>query len=238
MRVAKRILPFFLLAFISTASFGQLLIGINGGYNVSGILFDPGRAEKPLMNPLPNFGITAKFFDLEYVGLQVELNYTQRGFQMPLDEVLTYKRLSSYIEMPLNFQVRASKHGFFGHVNLGFNPSLLIESKQGQDSVVNFELTRYRINILRDNTFDFGLLGGIGLGYDFKRFTIQLDVHYYYGMGDLYYYNYSGNPLRSPAWAVDTSLSLMVNLSKKRKNLLPVEDSTLEKGKFENTNQQ
>lgn len=237
MRMAKRILPLFLLAFIYTASFGQFLIGVNGGYSFSGVHFNPGRAEKPLMNPLPNFGITAKFFDLKYVGIQTELNYTQRGFQMPISEVITYKRLSSYIELPLYFQVRASAHGFFGHVNLGFNPSLLIGSKHGQDSIVNFELTNYRINILRDNIFDFGLLGGVGLGYDFKRFTIQFDVRYYYGMGDLYYYNFSGNPLRSSAWAVDTSLSLMVNLTKKRKNRLPHEDSTLEKGKFENTNQ-
>lgn len=238
MKSAHRIFLVILLSLIASTSQGQLLIGVNGGYNVSGIFFNPNREEKPLMDPLPNFGLTAKFFDLEHVGFQVELNYTQRGFIKPIDEVTNYKRLTSYIELPLYFQVRAAKNGVFAHVNIGFNPSLLIDSKDGQSETNSFNLKPYKINVLRDNIFDFGLLGGVGLGYDFDLFSIQLDVRYYYGMGDLYYYNYSGNPIRSPSWVLDSSLSLMFNLSKKRKIVLPNEVSSTEKGKFESTNQQ
>ncbi len=238
MKLTHRVILSLLLTLYSIVGHGQLLIGLNGGYNVSGILFNPNHEEKALMNPTPNFGLSAKFFDLEHVGFQGELNFTQRGFTMPIDEITNYKRLSSYIELPLYFQVRAAKNGVFAHVNIGFNPSLLIDSKHGQSQTNTYTLTNYKINILRDNIFDFGLLGGVGLGYDFSYFSIQLDVRYYYGMGDLYYYSYSGNPLRSPAWAVDTSVSLMFNLSKKRKIVLPNEDSSPEKGKFESTNQQ
>ena len=31
----------------------------------------------------------------------------------------------------------------------------------------------YDLSVLRDSRFDYGLLGGIGLGYDIRNFTVQ-----------------------------------------------------------------
>jgi hypothetical protein len=104
---------------------------------------------------------------------------------------------------------------------------MLVNSKAGQgpDST-KIKLLEYTPNILRDNFFDYGLRGGIGAGYDFSWGTIQLDIAYSYGLGDLYYYSYSGNPSRSPAWIVNGSISFFINLSKPKKTKTILDEET------------
>jgi hypothetical protein len=226
-----------ILIFPSFNGFAQLQLGVRGGYNVSGIVFSPSKNAEPILNPIADFGLIAKHYNLEYVGFQGELSYTQRGFIVPTLENKLKKRVNTYIEMPLFFQVRTSGENMFGHVNIGFYASALLKSKVGLGQGNSFTYTEYELSILRDNFFDYGLLGGVGLGYNIGWATVQLDIRYSYGLGDLYYYNYSGNPYRSPAWVLNSSISLMVNLEKLKKPKKVFEEEII-KDKLEDFNQQ
>lgn len=215
-----------LLTIGSLHSYGQLLLGVRGGHSISGITFTPEQDTRPLTSPLIDIGLIIKHFDLEHVGFQGELNYTQRGYLSFVDSSYYYKRVNSFVEMPLFFQIRAARNNFFGHINIGFCASIITHSKAGQNADLSqIELSKYKLNILRDNYFNYGLKGGVGLGYDFSWGTIQFDIRYLYGLGDLYYYNYSGNPSRSPAWAINSSLSFMINLSNSKKEIAIFEDN-------------
>lgn len=225
----KRILTLFVTLLISLYSlqgYSQLLLGVRGGQSISGITFTPEQDTRPLTNPLIDVGLILKHFAHEHVGFQGELNYTQRGYLSFVDSTYYYKRVNSFVEIPLFFQVRTTRNSFFAHVNIGFSASFLTHSKAGQGTTISqIELSNYKLNVLRDNYFNYGLKGGVGLGYDFSWGTIQLDVRYLYGLGDLYYYNYSGNPTRSPAWALNGSVSLMFNLSNAKKERAIFEDN-------------
>lgn len=216
-----------ILGLLSSFSYGQLLVGVRGGYSASGILFTPERDTKPLIDPLLDGGIVLKLFNNEHVGFQGEANFTQRGYISYSDSVTIYKRVNSYFEIPIFFQVREAKNNFFAHINVGFYASGLVNSKAGQgpDST-KINLLEYTPNILRDNFFDYGLRGGVGAGYDFNWGTVQLDIAYSYGFGDLYYYNYSDNPSRSPAWIVNGSISFFINLSKPKKTKTILDEET------------
>jgi hypothetical protein len=209
--------------------YGQIQLGVRGGYSISGVYFIPDLKQKPLLDHLIDGGIIAKYFDLKHVGFQGELYMIQRGYRATNEDLTTIKRINTYVEMPLFFQVRANKNGFFGHVNMGFSSSFLLSAKMGDNATGEFVLTNYKLNVLKDNRFDYGLLGGVGIGYDFKWGCFQLDVKYYHGLGDLYYYNLLGNPTRSPAWAQSITLSYLVSISKKQKKEVLIEPPTIKK---------
>lgn len=229
----KRITTLIILTILvisASHSQAQLLLGVRGGYSASGILFTPERDFMPLTDPLIDGGMVLKYFNLERVGFQAEANLTQRGYISAVGTDSIYKRINTYAEVPVYFQIRAEKSNLFGHINLGFYAAVLLNAKSGEGPEgSSISLKPYSLNILRDNYFDFGLRGGVGTGYDFSWGTLQLDIRFNYGFGDLYYYNYANNPTRSPAMFLNGSLSLMINLSRPKKEIINFDDKTITK---------
>lgn len=207
---------FFLLTMLPFIGNGQLLLGARGGYSISSVAFIPDMDQKPIYNGLVDVGLVAKYFDLKYFGFQGELNFTQRGYRAPVNEEFSMKRVNSYLEMPLYMQIRFSQKDFFIHLNAGTYLSFLLSAKEGTNESGEYNMLDYEFNILRDHRVDYGLAGGVGIGYDFSWGTLQLEVKYVYGLGDLLKYDYEGNPSRSPAWVQNISLGYLYNFSKKR----------------------
>jgi hypothetical protein len=198
----------------SQFGYGQLFLGARAGYSISSVTFMPTQDEKTLYDQINDVGLAIKYFDLKYIGFQGEINYTQRGYRSPIDEEFSKKRINTYLEMPIFMQIRTQHKGFFLHINAGFYFSILIESEQGTNHSGSYNMETYEFSILRDNRLDYGIPGGAGLGYDSKWGTFQLDIRYFYGLGDLYLHSYQGNPLRSPARVQNVSISYLYNLSR------------------------
>lgn len=209
------------LCFVPFISNAQLWLGVRAGHNASGILFNPKRETTPLLSPLFDVGIIAKHYNLKSVGFQSELNLTQQGYIEILNDSTDYVRINSYVNVPLFFQLKTNHKNLFAHLNLGFYASIMAYSQQGQGKTGSINLSKYKMNILRDNTFDYGLIGGIGTGYDFKWGAIQLDIRYTYGFGDLYKYSFNGNPERSPVWKINASLGILFNMTKRENPIIP-----------------
>jgi hypothetical protein len=229
MRIIR--LSIFLLLFIPVLGFGQLHLGVKGGYNISSISFIPDQKERPIYNGLFDAGLIVKYYDLTYFGFQAELNFTQRGYRSPIDEEIYKRRVNSYLEMPMFMQIRIKQNDFFAHLNAGVSLSYLLSAKEGTNETGDYVMSSYNPKILRDHRVDYGLIGGAGIGYEFGWGTLQVDVKYYYGLGDLYKYDYEGNPTRSPAWVQNISLSYLYNISKKKSK----KNISEEKIKFEDS---
>jgi hypothetical protein len=222
MRFVKIIL--ILTVLFPIKSFGQLHVGFRGGYNISSIEFIPIKREKALYDKVLDAGLVVKYYDLQYFGFQGEVNINQRGYKLPVNDTVNFKRINTYIEVPIFTQVRAAYKGFFVHFNVGVSASYLLKAVEGNNEEGKYAMSDYKINILRDNRFDYGLIGGLGIGHNFKWGTIQLEARYHYGLGDLFYHNYEGNPLRSPHRIQSISLSYLYNFSNFFKRSEPLHD--------------
>lgn len=191
----------------------QLHLGVRGGYNISSISFIPDYKEQSVYDRLLDVGLVVKQYNLNYLGFQGELNFTQRGFRRPMGEEHYYKRISSYLEAPLFMQIRVKGKRLFAHINVGATASYMLYSHHGNNTQGAYDMGQYKINILVDNRFDYGLMGGLAVGYEFNFGTLQIEARYQYGFGDLYYYKFEGNPSRSPVRVQNVSFTYLYNLS-------------------------
>jgi hypothetical protein len=210
----KKLLAATILFSISFFVHGQMLIGVRSGYSTSTVNFLPSQKQQPLMDVVTDVGIVVKHFDLVYFGFQTEANFTQRGYRLPYNDTLFTKRINSYVELPMFMQIRTSRKNLFAHFNVGFYASYLLGAQVGNNEQGDYAMQNYRLSVLRDNRFDFGIPGGLGVGYNFGWGTIQADYRYFFGLADLYKHSFEGNPSWSPAATQNASISVLYNFSK------------------------
>ncbi len=211
----KRIL-IVLFSFFSLLTHGQVYLGARTGYSVSSVEFTPTQKEKSLFDDGLEIGLSFKHFDQQYVGFQSEISIVRRGFRKPFEDTLTYKRINSYIELPIFMQVRLENRGLFMHLNAGCYGAFLLNSVEGDNRTGGYIMQNYEFNILRDKRFDYGLIGTVGVGYETPLGVFQIDFRYIWGLGDLYDHEYEGTPGRSPSRIQNLSFSYYWNLSKRK----------------------
>lgn len=186
------------LIFVSELS-AQTYAGLKGGYTMSNISFTPVEDTKMLFGNGFDLGLSIKHYNAKYVGFQAELYSTKRGFRKPTDETnnFSYRRINTYIELPMFIQFRLNLKFAYIHVNAGPYIAYLLSAEEGDNTSGSFKMEKIEFNVLRDNRFDYGLMGGLGLSYDFRWGTIQADARVSYGFADLYDHSYKGMPSQS-----------------------------------------
>ncbi|NOU19140.1 MAG: PorT family protein [Bacteroidales bacterium] len=203
------------LLFIPSICWAQTYIGIKSGYSLfSSISFKPDLKATAFPGKKPDFGLILKYYDNKWAGFQGEINFTQRGYIVPFKDTAKLQHVSNYVEIPIFFQVHSDIAGLYFHINLGCYAAYLLSAKQGVDTTGKMVLQNYDLNILRDNRFDYGLIGGAGISYEFGWGVIQVDARMSYGYTDLYDYRYTGMPEKSNALVQNISISYMYNFSK------------------------
>ncbi len=195
---------------------GQVYLGTRTGYSVSSVEFVPTQKEKSLFDDGFELGLSIKHFDQQYIGFQSELGLVRRGYRKPFEDTLTYKRINSYIELPIFMQVRLENKGLFMHLNAGCYGAFLLSSVEGNNRTGSFIMQNYEFNILRDKRFDYGLIGTFGIGYETPLGVFQIDFRYIWGLGDLYNHDYEGTPGRSPSRVQNLSFSYYWKISKQK----------------------
>jgi len=197
----KKIYLFIITVLFSTTLFGQIYVGVKGGYTMSNISFEPVEETKMLFSDGIDLGVTFKHFNAKYVGFQADLYTTNRGYRKPTDDtnLYTFVKVNQYIELPMFIQFRINLKVAYLHVNAGPYMSYLISAKEGDNTSGEYLIEKVKFNVLRDNRFDYGLMGGIGLSYDFRWGTIQAEARVGYGFADLYDHTYTNMPKQSIA---------------------------------------
>lgn len=231
MLLPKKPLLLLLLAALLASPFivkSQTYIGLRGGYSMSTIFFSPTQYQKTLFGGGIDLGFVLKTYQNKYVGFQGEINIIQRGYRTPYRDWENYKRVNTYLEVPVFFQLQLPIKQLDIFANAGCYGAFLLSAQEGYNTTGEFVMTNYKFNSLYDKRFDFGLAGGAGLAYEFSFGVIQAEYRVNYGLADLFKSTWEGMPNHSRSFTQSVNLSYLFPLDllkrKERKNseVLPV----------------
>ncbi len=181
----------------------EFSIGINGGITLSKVNFmRPAREFVASQNLLRQYaaGVGAKYISERNVGVQVEINYSQRGWDEQGDaiintsegmirEEISYTRSLNYLEIPIYTHIyfNAGKRGRICF-NIGPQLSFLLNEKvkkshlffeEGKEKYPYYTLDAQR-------KFDWGISGGPGFEWRTGIGSFALEGRYYFGLSDIF----------------------------------------------------
>jgi len=157
-------------------------LGIIQGVNFSRVDFDISGIEQKFVSGYSG-GLIFRYVSEPIAGIQIELNYTQKGWSGKLDTSAFYNGRLKYIEMPFFTHITLGKNKTFFTVNFGPYASYQIMNRI--ESNID-----YPVEI--DNKFEFGYCAAIGLGFHFSIGTFQIEGRYLHSLTN--FFNKSTNP--------------------------------------------
>ncbi|WP_412561466.1 porin family protein [Winogradskyella sp. MIT101101] len=148
--------------------------GIKGGYNLAAVGFDED-SETGQRHGF-HIGFYGESFLTESIALQVELMYSQQGYEIE-DNGGTFTQKLDYINMPLMFKMYPDDNFF---LEVGPQVGLAISHEEEFDSNFNLFDTSQEFD---PSSFDWGVNFGGGFKTDSG---VSLGVRYHLGLGDIY----------------------------------------------------
>ncbi len=204
-----------LLPLLASAQVGQhrndLSIGVNGGYILSDVGFDPKVNQK--MHGGVTGGISFRYVCEKYFNticaVQAEVNYAKIGWKEDILDLSdqpvinaatgapeTYSRTMNYIQIPVfahlgwGREQRGFQFFFQAGPQIGIYLSEKEEMSFSKDNInlddrSNKIVAQYDMPV--ENKFDYGIAGGLGLEYSHPKVGhFQIEGRYYYGLGNIY----------------------------------------------------
>ena len=156
----------------------EMYIGANFGVTESMVLFKPAITQGFLMGF--NGGVVFRYIAEKNVGMQAELNFSQRGWK---EASGLYTRQLNYIELPFMTHIYVGhKNRFF--FNLGPKISYLISENVLVNGTVNSTALQQVTSV--QNPFDYGLCTSLGFLFNIKGKILQLDTRANFGLSDIF----------------------------------------------------
>ena len=203
----KKLLSALAVAMVTcTAAYGQigeprndLAIGVNGGYTLNQVMFNPTIQQN--LKGAPTFGFTLRYTCEKYFkslcSVQVEVNYANLGWEENIETSNdTYKRDISYIQIP--FLARMGwgyeEKGALFYVVAGPQVGFYLGEKWHRGGLFNDSTLRLRpgqVNQQYDmpvkNKFEYGITAGLGIEVNTRKAGhFLLEGRYYYGLSDIF----------------------------------------------------
>lgn len=173
-----------------------LEVGVAGGMNLSQMDIQP-QVRQTMLSGL-NGGVNIRYTSEKYFSMicaaQLEVNFSQRGWEEEFDSELpySYSRTLNYIEIPFMAHLSWGKEprGLQFFINLGPQVGFLINDKEeyggGLDPAQRPESIRPIYGKEIDKSFDYGIVGGAGLELKTKAGNFFVEGRYYYGLSDIF----------------------------------------------------
>lgn len=156
----------------------EYYLGIQGGALASMVRFSPTVTQSALKAYVgPTAGLLFRYSGHKCCGLQLELNYMQRGWR---ETTIGYRRELDYIEMPFLTHIYFGNK-FRGFVNLGPQIGVLINEKH-----YNLPSEWKTQHYSADSRFDWGIAVGVGALYRSVAGVWQLEMRFNYSFGDIF----------------------------------------------------
>ena len=167
----------------------EWMYGVNGGLTFSNVSLN-SRISIP-QESLQQFsgGVSVRYISEKHFGIQVELNYSQRGWKELTDTVYLnkYSRSLSYLELPfmthIYFDLGKQVRLIF---NLGPQFGYYIGAKELEREINDTERETFYFDVPVQKSFDYGLKGTMGLEFRTKAGSFILDGRYYFGLSDIF----------------------------------------------------
>ncbi|MDR1526761.1 MAG: PorT family protein [Dysgonamonadaceae bacterium] len=169
--------------------------GLNAGVTLSSVGFLPRVPQTFLLQETG--GLTARYISEKNCGVQVELNYSLRGWQEQANNVSHfnhYCRSLSYIELPVltHFYFDIGKRA---RIVLNLGPQIgynigekvlekeIVAPPNGEEPTVP---RYYDDDYTVQQKFDYGIAGGLGLEIRTGIGNFVLEGRYFYGLSDIF----------------------------------------------------
>jgi hypothetical protein len=177
----------------------NLAIGINGGATYNTVSFAGHRVQQLGLLGKTG-GLTLRYISEKYFamicGLQVELNYAERGWDKKFtlengdkDPSRGYTHNLNYFELPFLAHLAFGKdYGAQVFINLGPQIGYLLSESDSSFGLTDEELqASEEYGKLVENKFDYGIVGGLGLEIHTRRAgSFLIEGRYYFGLADFY----------------------------------------------------
>lgn len=152
--------------------------GLNFGMIASKINFNPAVDQTFLTGY--NGGLIFRHIAKKNLGVQVELNYSQRGWS---ESDGLYTRQLNYIELPFmtHFNFGNNFRSFF---NVGPKISYLLSEKTLVSLTQNSTDEQHKTAV--ENPFDYGFCAGLGLLMNIKGQVVQVEARANYSISDIF----------------------------------------------------
>lgn len=176
---------------------GEFYLGAGAGASAASVDFLPSVPQTPKTGILG--GVAAKYISQKHLGLVVETNYSQRGWEEEYgpESGFSYNRTLNYLEIPF------MTHVYFGNktrfiLNAGPQLSFLLNDNQEMSQALADDLDArreanpdarigYQYNPISEmQRVDYGLIGGLGLEIQTGIGSFNLEGRYYFGLGDIF----------------------------------------------------
>ncbi len=192
---------------------GNILIGAHGGVNISKLCCGSMVVNKDYQfGEGPAFGLTSSYGINKWLSITAELNYATQGGRkngmqaVNVNNTLLYADFDNrsslrYLELPVMARATFGKQ-FKYYAELGIFGGYLLSAQQkttgssrlyldadgtqayvGENNIMGFESDKDIRGSIKD--FNYGLTGGIGIGYTFGRHGLWLDGRYVMGIPNI-----------------------------------------------------
>ncbi len=177
-------------------------LGVRGGVTFSQIA-TPASIGQDLLQGTTG-GITFQHFARKGPGIQLEINYVQRGWAEP-DSL--YERQLTYLELPFLTHIGIGKGKFKFFLNLGPYLAYLLDESEvlppGQD--------RNYYGRPLDSSFEYGLCGGAGFNLETGIGKFQVEARFSNGLQNMFAESVLSSSLNQ---SVQGTLSYSIRLAK------------------------
>ncbi|MBO5579850.1 MAG: PorT family protein [Prevotella sp.] len=214
----RKFLFVFFLSIISFAAKAQVgeyrtdfAVGVNGGYVLSNIGFQPDVPQSMLGGM--TMGVTLRYTCEKYFksicAIVAEVNLVQTGWKEKIQglenqplyyegstEALHYQRKMTYLQIPLFARLGwgRERKGIQGFFQVGPQLGIFLSESTTTNLVDDKEPTEQRSsNIVKQESmpvekkFDYGIAGGAGIEFSVPKVGhFMLEGRYYYGLGNIY----------------------------------------------------
>ena len=133
-------------------------------------------------------GVMGQYDVTDWLGVRADLNWTQKNYRHYRDRVpVSYKYFNDYLQLPVMASLSMGGEKLRGFVNLGVYGGYWLSShREGwETNIVSLKYYSFSEKVEfdseRDQRWDFGLVGGVGLEYSFaKHWAAQVEARCYY----------------------------------------------------------
>lgn len=205
----------FIISFAAKAQVGEyrtdFAVGVNGGYVLSNIGFQPDVPQSMLGGM--TMGVTLRYTCEKYFksicAIVAEVNLVQTGWKEKIQglenqplyyegstEALHYQRKMTYLQIPLFARLGwgRERKGIQGFFQVGPQLGIFLSESTTTNLVDDKEPTEQRSsNIVKQESmpvekkFDYGIAGGAGIEFSVPKVGhFMLEGRYYYGLGNIY----------------------------------------------------
>jgi hypothetical protein len=176
-----------------------LSVGINGGATYNTVSFAGHRVQQQGLLGKTG-GLTLRYISEKYFamicGIQVELNYAERGWDKKFvlddgnkDTSRGYTHNLNYFEVPFLAHLAFGKdYGAQVFLNLGPQIGYLLNESDSSFGLTDEDLAEseeYGKKV--ENKFDYGIVGGLGMEIRTRKAgSFLIEGRYYFGLADFY----------------------------------------------------